>query len=301
MAFNHPRGRRRSRSGQQTQGESRHRGYVSEDGEKIGMASWPGRQDMQGSGRAWRLALRVSSPACRQVTASRRREDLASESRKHDAMADFQGADGSLRASLALRRGWRRNPRRKLLGWRTVCAVEYDAYAASVLCARQNDGILEPFPSGMTYEPLTADRGEELLTWYRAGFRAKTSRPQVKAPGSTASDQDCGRKWPASLAKYDRVSRSWKTRQCLLGGLEEFSATLARWGSMLWGVVSAADAIWLAGDPCLYHEREKNLDRRYQNTDAEGRRRTSTNLHSFEEYDQATGGPGSNVNDLPRR
>jgi DNA (cytosine-5)-methyltransferase 1 len=34
----------------------------------------------------------------------------------------------------------------KLLGWRTVCAVEIDAYCASVLVARQNDGILEPFP-----------------------------------------------------------------------------------------------------------------------------------------------------------
>ena len=33
-----------------------------------------------------------------------------------------------------------------LLGWRTVCAVEWDAYAASVLCARQNDGLLPPFP-----------------------------------------------------------------------------------------------------------------------------------------------------------
>ena len=33
-----------------------------------------------------------------------------------------------------------------LLGWRTVCAVEWDAYAASVLCARQNDGLLAPFP-----------------------------------------------------------------------------------------------------------------------------------------------------------
>lgn len=33
-----------------------------------------------------------------------------------------------------------------LLGWSTVCAVECDAYAAQVLAARQNDGILEPFP-----------------------------------------------------------------------------------------------------------------------------------------------------------
>ncbi|WP_091908996.1 DNA cytosine methyltransferase [Chitinasiproducens palmae] len=33
-----------------------------------------------------------------------------------------------------------------LLGWRTVCAVERDAYAAQVLAARQNDGCLRPFP-----------------------------------------------------------------------------------------------------------------------------------------------------------
>jgi len=33
-----------------------------------------------------------------------------------------------------------------LLGWRTVCAVERDAYAAQVLAQRQNDGILRTFP-----------------------------------------------------------------------------------------------------------------------------------------------------------
>ena len=33
-----------------------------------------------------------------------------------------------------------------ILGWRTVCAVEWDTYAASVLIARQNDGVLPPFP-----------------------------------------------------------------------------------------------------------------------------------------------------------
>lgn len=33
-----------------------------------------------------------------------------------------------------------------LLGWRTVCAVEREPYAAGVLVARQNDGLLPPFP-----------------------------------------------------------------------------------------------------------------------------------------------------------
>lgn len=34
----------------------------------------------------------------------------------------------------------------KLLGWRTVCAVEWEPYAAGVLAARQNDKVLEAFP-----------------------------------------------------------------------------------------------------------------------------------------------------------
>jgi DNA (cytosine-5)-methyltransferase 1 len=34
----------------------------------------------------------------------------------------------------------------QLLGHRTVCAVEFDAYARSVLLARQNDGTFPPFP-----------------------------------------------------------------------------------------------------------------------------------------------------------
>ena len=34
----------------------------------------------------------------------------------------------------------------KLLGWRTVCAVEWEQYPACVLASRQNDGLLPPFP-----------------------------------------------------------------------------------------------------------------------------------------------------------
>lgn len=45
----------------------------------------------------------------------------------------FAGAGGGILGSM-------------LLGHRTVCAVEYDAYARSVLLARQNDGTFPPFP-----------------------------------------------------------------------------------------------------------------------------------------------------------
>jgi len=61
-------------------------------------------------------------------------------------MADKQGADAGPR-ELALFAGAGGGILGgRLLGWRTVCAVEWEPYAASVLVARQNDGILPPFP-----------------------------------------------------------------------------------------------------------------------------------------------------------
>ena len=61
-------------------------------------------------------------------------------------MADKQSTDAGLR-ELALFAGAGGGILGgHLLGWRTVCAVEYAAYPASVLLARQNDGILPPFP-----------------------------------------------------------------------------------------------------------------------------------------------------------
>ena len=59
---------------------------------------------------------------------------------------DFKGNDGGLR-ELALFAGAGGGILGgHLLGWRTVCAVERDAYAAAVLCQGQNDGRLPPFP-----------------------------------------------------------------------------------------------------------------------------------------------------------
>ncbi len=86
---------------------------------------------------------------------------------------------------------------------------------------------------GMTSQRLTDDLGEALLTWFRAGFPARTFLQPGKARASKASGLDSGWKWPGSLAKYDPDTRSWKTRQCsLLGGLEPYSETWPRWGTM---------------------------------------------------------------------
>jgi hypothetical protein len=86
---------------------------------------------------------------------------------------------------------------------------------------------------GMTYKPLTENRGEELLMSYLAGFHAKTSAQQEKAQVLTESEAECGEKWQGSFTKYNPDSSSWKTHQCsLLGDLDEFSETWPQWGLM---------------------------------------------------------------------
>jgi hypothetical protein len=86
---------------------------------------------------------------------------------------------------------------------------------------------------GMTSELLMADRGEELLTWFREVSLAKTSAQLDEATDSTVNEVGCGRKWLGLLARFDRDSLSWRTPQCsLLGDSDEFSETWPRWGSM---------------------------------------------------------------------
>jgi len=91
---------------------------------------------------------------------------------------------------------------------------------------------------GMTYKPLTADRGQELLMSYLAGFRAKTSQPQEKVMDLTENEAECGSTWRAWLAKYDHDSCSWKTPQCsLLEEEQESLEILPRWGMTVNGLL----------------------------------------------------------------
>lgn len=86
---------------------------------------------------------------------------------------------------------------------------------------------------GLTCAVLTEGRGAELLMSFRAAFHVRTSASEGVATGSMESAADSGWKWPASFVKWDRVTCSWRTRQCsLLGDSEEFSEIWPRWGSM---------------------------------------------------------------------
>lgn len=86
---------------------------------------------------------------------------------------------------------------------------------------------------GMTYAPLTDDRGAALLTWYLEASRARTFQPQEKAPALTAPAPVSGGKCTELSMRYDRNSHSWKTHLCLWDeDLPESSVILPKSGTM---------------------------------------------------------------------
>lgn len=89
---------------------------------------------------------------------------------------------------------------------------------------------------GMTFGPLTDDLGEELLTWFREDFLAKTFQQPEAVPESKVSEAACGQKWLGLLARYDRDTFTWRTAQrSLLADSDEFSETWPRWGTTVAG------------------------------------------------------------------
>jgi len=93
---------------------------------------------------------------------------------------------------------------------------------------------------GTMCEHSTVNRGKGLPTSCAADSPAKTYQLQEKVKEFKANEADCGASFPASLARYDRVSRSWKTPPCSHpADSDVYSATWPKWGTMRRGVCSA--------------------------------------------------------------
>jgi len=121
----------------------------------------------------------------------------------------------------------------KLLGWRTVCAVEWEQYPACVLAARQNDGLLPPFPIWDDVQTFDGKPWREIVDVVSGGFPCQDISVTGRGGGSRQKDQECGKKWQESLAKLDLDTLLWKIPQCsLLEDLEQSLQTWPRWGSM---------------------------------------------------------------------
>lgn len=105
--------------------------------------------------------------------------------------------------------------------------------ANGYLCSARMTDCLSRSQSGRTSEPSTGDLGLDGWISSLAASPARTSAQPEEAPELRESKAASGPRWPASFARYDPATASWKTPQCsLFGGWAEFSGTWPRWGSM---------------------------------------------------------------------
>jgi hypothetical protein len=93
--------------------------------------------------------------------------------------------------------------------------------------------ILSHSRFGAMSRRLTDGIGEDVLTWFQVGFRAKTSPQPEKAQGSEENEADCGERWLALSVKYDPATSGWKTHHCLFPEDLDWSClTLPKWGML---------------------------------------------------------------------
>ncbi len=95
-----------------------------------------------------------------------------------------------------------------LLGWRTVCAVEYEPYCAAVLIQRQNDGILQPFPIWDDVRTFDGSEWRGVVDVVSAGFPCQPFSTAGKRQG-TADDRNL---WPDTI----RIIRQIRPQFALL-------------------------------------------------------------------------------------
>ena len=130
-----------------------------------------------------------------------------------------------------------------LLGWRTVCAVEWEQYPASVLCARQNDKILPPFPIWDDVQTFDGKPWRGIVDVVSGGFPCQ----DISAAGRGAGiDGERSSMWKhmARIIGEVRPQYAFVENSPMLTtrGLGVVLADLSTLGfDAKWGVVSAAD------------------------------------------------------------
>jgi DNA (cytosine-5)-methyltransferase 1 len=131
----------------------------------------------------------------------------------------------------------------KLLGWRTVCAVERDAYAAQVLAQRQNDGILEPFPIWSDVESFDGKPWRGIVDVVSGGFPCQDISVAGKGVGITGKRSGLWSEMARIIGEVRPRFAFIENSPALVNrGLDRVLADLASMGfDAEWGVLSAAD------------------------------------------------------------
>ena len=162
----------------------------------------------------------------------------------------------------------------KLLGWRTVCAVEWEPYAAGVLAQRQNDKVLEPFPIWDDVQTFDGRPWAGSIDVVSGGFPCQDISTAGKRAGIDGQRSGMwkhmarvvGEVRPAFVFVENSPALTFRGLGTVLGDLAEMGFDAA------WGVLSAADfgaphlreRIWIvARHP---HQGDERAKRRVQDS-----------------------------------
>ena len=139
-----------------------------------------------------------------------------------------------------------------LLGWKTVCAVEWDTYAACVLAARQNDKILPPFPIWDDVQTFDGKPWRGLVDVVSGGFPCQDISAAGKGAGITGSKSSMWKHMARIIGEVQpRYAFVENSPMLTIRGLGVVLGDLSTLGyDCKWGVVSAASV----GAP---HKRER--------------------------------------------
>jgi DNA (cytosine-5)-methyltransferase 1 len=193
-------------------------------------------------------------------------------------LALFAGAGGGILGGL-------------LNGWRTVCAVEWDAYAASVLVARQNDRTLAPFPVWDDVQTFDGRLWRGVVDVVSGGFPCT----DISAAGKGAGiDGDASGMWShmARIIGEVRPRFVFVENSPLLvrRGLARVLGDLAALGyDARWGVLGAADVgaphqrdrIWIVATDAL---RQSLRDTTGEDVESKITKRSIAWVHGSDEH-----------------
>ena len=144
-----------------------------------------------------------------------------------------------------------------LLGWRTVCAVEWEQYPASVLCARQNEGLLPSFPIWDDVQTFDGKPWRGIVDVVSGGFPCQDISAAGKGEGISGEKSSMW-KHMARIIGEVRPRYAFVENSPMLStrGMGTVLGDLVSLGfDAEWGVLSAADVganhlrerIWILG------------------------------------------------------
>ena len=131
----------------------------------------------------------------------------------------------------------------QLLGWRTVCAVEWEPYPASVLVARQNEGLLPHFPIWDDVQTFDGKSWRGIVDVISGGFPCQDISCAGKGAGIEGQKSGMWKEFARIISEvrpqYVFVENS---PMLTARGLGTVLGDLASMGfNAEWGVLSAAD------------------------------------------------------------